>query len=158
MATAAGAEVIASVRNPASRDAIRRLGASKAIDPSDAEANGPYDVVLELVGATNFETSLRSLNPGGRIVIVGAGSGREAMLDFGLLGMKRATVRGSTLRSRALEEKAMASRAVEREVLPIVAAGKITVPIAATYPLGEAAAAYEAFGARGKLGKIVLLT
>jgi NADPH2:quinone reductase len=158
MATAAGAEVIASVRNPASLDAIRRLGASKAIDPSDAEANGPYDVVLELVGATNFETSLRSLNPGGRIVIIGAGSGREAVLDFGLLGMKRATVRGSTLRSRPLEEKAMASRAVEREVLPLVAAGKITVPIAATYPLGEAAAAYEAFGARGKLGKIVLLT
>jgi NADPH2:quinone reductase len=99
MAAAAGAEVIASVRNPGSRDAIRRLGAAKAIDPTAAEADGPYDVVLELVGATNFETNLRSLRSGGRIVIIGAGSGRDAKLDLGLLAAKRATVRSSTLRA-----------------------------------------------------------
>lgn len=65
MAAAAGAEVIASIRNPENRQAVLRLGAAKAIDPSEAEANGPYDVVLELVGATNFESDLRSLNLGG---------------------------------------------------------------------------------------------
>jgi NADPH2:quinone reductase len=158
MAAAAGAEVIASVRNPDNRDAVQRLGATKAIDPSQAEANGPYDVVLELIGAINFDSNLRSLNLGGRIVIVGAGAGREAKVDFGLLGMKRATVRASTLRSRPLEEKAVASRAVEREVLPSVVRGKLTVPVAATYPLAEAAAAYDAFSTPGKLGKIVLVS
>jgi NADPH:quinone reductase len=56
-----------------------------------------------------------------------------------------------------LEEKAIASRAVEREILPLLIAQKITVPIAATYPLAEVIAAYDAFGGRGKLGKIVLL-
>jgi NADPH2:quinone reductase len=109
MAAAAGAQVIASVRNPDNRDAVQRLGATKAIDPSQAETNGPYDVVLELVGAPNFEANLRSLNSGGRIVIAGAGAGREAKIDLGLLGMKRATVRASTLRSRPLEEKAAAT-------------------------------------------------
>jgi NADPH:quinone reductase len=157
IATAAGAEVIASVRNPGNRDAVRSLGAAKAIDPSELEANGPYDVVLELIGATNFETDLRSLNLGGRIVIIGASSGMDAKLDFGLLGMKRATVRGSTLRSRPLEGKADAARAVEREVLPLVTSGRITVPIAATYSFDEATTAYDAFRGRGKLGKIVLL-
>jgi len=156
MAAAAGAEVIASVRSPGSRDAIGRLGAAKAIDPTEAEAGGPYDVVMELVGATNFEANLRSLSSGGRIVIIGAGSGREAKLDLGLLAAKRATVRGSTLRARSMEEKATAARAVEREVVPLVASGKITVPIAATYPLAEAAAAYDAFRRSGKVGKIVL--
>jgi NADPH:quinone reductase-like Zn-dependent oxidoreductase len=43
-------------------------------------------------------------------------------------------------------------------VLPLVRAGRITVPIVATFPLAEAAAAYERFAAGGKLGKIVLTT
>jgi NADPH:quinone reductase-like Zn-dependent oxidoreductase len=58
---------------------------------------------------------------------------------------------------RALEEKAIATRAVEREVLLLVAAGKITVPVAATYSFAEAAVAYDAFSTPGKFGKIVLL-
>jgi len=158
IAAAAGAEVIASARNPGHRSALLGLGAAKAIDPSEEEANGPYDVVLELVGGSNFEADLRSLNPGGRIVLIGVASlVTDARLDLVLLGQKRATVRGTMLRPRPLEGKADAARAVEREVLPFVASGKITVPITATYPLDEAAAAYDAFAGGGKLGKIVLL-
>jgi NADPH:quinone reductase len=100
---------------------------------------------------------LRSLIAGGSIVIIGASSGRETKLDLGLLGMKRATICGSTLRSRPLEGKAVAARAVELEVHPLVASGRITVPIAAAYPLDESAIAYERYQGRGKLGKIVLL-
>jgi NADPH:quinone reductase len=133
------------------------LGATEVIDPSEAETSGPYDVVLELVGATNFESNLRSLNLGGRIIIVGASSGTDVNLNLGLLGGKRATVRGSMLRARPLEGKAIATRAVEREVLPLVASGRITVPIAATYPLDEASTAYDAYSGRGKLGKIILI-
>lgn len=158
IAAAAGAEVIASVRNPDNRELVVGLGAAKAVDPADAEANGPYDVILEIVGGTNFESDLRSLNPWGRIVIIGvSGGGIEAKLDLTMLAFKRATVRGSTLRSRTLEEKATAARAIEREVLPFVASGKITVPIAQTYPLDEAKSAYDEFLGRGKFGKIVLL-
>ncbi len=58
---------------------------------------------------------------------------------------------------RPLEDKADAARAVEREVLPFVASGKITVLIAAAYPLDEAITAYDSFRGKGKLGKIVLL-
>jgi NADPH:quinone reductase len=157
MAAAAGAEVIASVRTPDNRRAVLDLGATKVIDPSEAETNGPYDVVMELVGATNFESDLRSLNLGGRIIIVGASSGTDAKLNLGLLGGKRATIRGSTLRARPLEGKAIAARAAERDVLPFVASGRITMPIAAKYPLEEAATAYDAYSAKGKLGKITLI-
>lgn len=158
IAAAAGAEVIASVRNPDNRDAVVGLGAVKAIDPADAEANGPYDVVLELIGAPNFESDLRSLNVGGRIVVIGGSPEKlDATIDLALLGQKRATISASTLRSRPLEDKANAARAVEREVLPFVASAKTTVPIAATYPIDDAATAYDAFRGRGKLGKIVLL-
>jgi NADPH:quinone reductase-like Zn-dependent oxidoreductase len=158
IAAAAGAEVIASVRNPDNREAVVRLGAAKAIDPSEVEANGPYDVVVELIGGQeSFDADLRSLNPSGRIVIIGVSGGAEVSLNLAQLAFKRATVRGSTLRSRHLEDKANAARGVEREVLPFVARGQITVPIAKTYPLDDATTAYDEFGGRGKLGKIVLL-
>jgi NADPH:quinone reductase-like Zn-dependent oxidoreductase len=70
---------------------------------------------------------------------------------------KRGRIHGSTLRSRPLEEKALAARLVEREVLPQVESGAVTVPVAATFTLDEAEEAYERFTAGGKLGKIVLL-
>jgi NADPH:quinone reductase-like Zn-dependent oxidoreductase len=62
------------------------------------------------------------------------------------------------MRARPLEEKAIASRLVEREVLPLFEDGKLRVPVAETYPLEKAAEAYDRFVAGGKLGKIVLLT
>ena len=69
----------------------------------------------------------------------------------------RGRIHGSTLRVRPLEEKAAAARRVERHVLPLLARGAVTVPIAAEVPLDEPTAAYERFAAGGKLGKIVLV-
>jgi NADPH:quinone reductase-like Zn-dependent oxidoreductase len=45
---------------------------------------------------------------------------------------------------------------MERSVLPLLSAGTVQVPVAATYPLSQAAAAYDRFQGGGKLGKIVL--
>jgi NADPH:quinone reductase len=157
IAAAAGAEVIASVRNADNRERVRQMGAIRAIDPADAEKNGPYDLIMELVGATNFDANLRALDIGGRIVVIGTGSGTEANLDLRALSQKRATVRASTLRARAMEEKAIATRAVERELLPLVREGKIDLVVAASYKLKDADLGYEAFRRSGKVGKIILL-
>jgi NADPH2:quinone reductase len=70
---------------------------------------------------------------------------------------KRARIHGSTLRARPLEQKAAAARLVEKEVLPAFEDGRLTVPVAETFPLDEAERAYDRFAAGGKLGKIVLL-
>jgi NADPH2:quinone reductase len=70
---------------------------------------------------------------------------------------KRGRILASMLRARSLEEKALTARAIERSVLPGFVSGGLRVPVAATYPLAEVAAAYEHFAAGGKLGKIVLV-
>jgi NADPH:quinone reductase-like Zn-dependent oxidoreductase len=70
---------------------------------------------------------------------------------------KRGRIHGSTLRARPLEQKADGARRVEAEVLPLVSSGAVRVPVAATFPLEEAAAAYARFAEGGKLGKVVLL-
>ncbi len=118
---------------------------------------GPFDVILELVGAPNLPEDLNALATGGRIAVIGVSAGAKAELNLLALMGKRARIHGSTLRARPLEEKALAARRLEHEVLPRFDTGALRVPIAATFPLDEALAAYERFAAGGKLGKIVLI-
>jgi NADPH2:quinone reductase len=153
---ATGARVTATVRSEERRPEVEQLGAT-AIPPEGFEETGPYDVILELVGAPNLTGNLKAIAPLGRIQVIGIGAGAKSEIDLRSLMGKRATLRASTMRARPLEEKAIASRALEREVLPLFADGELEVPIAATFPLDEAEQAYESFTAGGKLGKIVLL-
>ena len=155
LARTSGALVTATVRNPEVRAQVAEFGA-EPIDPEGFEAHGPFDVILELVGAPNLPANVQALNTIGRIVVIGIGAGAKAELNLRELMMKRATIRSSTLRPRPLEEKALTARAVERSVLPLVATGAVRVPVAETHPLEQAAEAYDSFAAGGKVGKIVL--
>jgi NADPH:quinone reductase-like Zn-dependent oxidoreductase len=153
---ATGARVSATVRNPKHRDAVASLGAS-VLSPEDFVDEGPFDVILELVGAPNMQNNLRALRTGGRISVIGTGAGGVVNeFPIGLLMARRGRIHGSTLRGRSLEEKALTARAVERHVLPLFSTGALRVPIHQTFSLDQAAAAYDAFAAGGKLGKIVL--
>jgi NADPH:quinone reductase len=154
---AAGARVTATVRNPDARPKVAEFGAH-VIAPEDFGQHGPFDVILELVGAPNIPADVAALELGGRIVVIGIGAGAKAEVNLGALMGKRGTIRASTLRPRPLEEKAACARAMERSVLPFVASGAVKVPVAATYPIDEVEAAYERFTQGGKLGKIVILT
>jgi NADPH:quinone reductase len=155
LAAAAGALVTATVRSPEHHRAVAELGAERVVAPHEPQG-GPFDVILELVGAPNFPANLDALASGGRISVIGIGAGARIELNLSVLMMRRATLLGSMLRSRPLEQKADAARRVEAHVLPAVAAGRVRVPVAATYPLDQAEEAYERFRAGGKLGKIVL--
>jgi NADPH2:quinone reductase len=152
----AGAEVTATVRDESKRSAVEALGAT-AIDPEGFADAGPFDVILELVGAPNLGDNLKALEVLGRIAVIGIAGGAKGEVNLAMMMGKRATIFSSTLRARPLEEKALTARAVEKHVLPLVDAGRIRVPIAETYPLDRVEEAYERFAAGGKLGKIVLV-
>ena len=156
LARAAGATVTATVRAPELRAAVAELGA-EAIAPEGFAAHGPFDVILELVGAPNLAEDLEALATCGRIAVIGVSGGVMAELNLLALMGKRARIHGSTLRARPLEEKAACARRVEAEVLPLVRSGAVRVPVAETFALEHAPAAYERFAAGGKLGKIVLM-
>jgi NADPH:quinone reductase len=153
---AAGASVVASVRSERIRPALAEIGATPA-DPEQAFGLGPYDVVLELVGAPNIGADMEALAIGGRIAVIGVGAGSRAETDYRLLMSRRARIHGSTLRARSLEERALAARLVERHVLPLVADGRVRVPVETTFPLEDCCPAYERFSAGAKLGKVVLV-
>jgi putative PIG3 family NAD(P)H quinone oxidoreductase len=155
LARATGARVTATVRNEDSRAQVQALGASVIVPEGFAE-HGPFDVILELVGAPNMPENLQALATAGRICVIGVSAGATSELNLLALMGKRARIHGSTLRARALEDKAIATRLVEHELLPLFEDGSLRVLIAETFPLEQAAAAYEHFAAGGKLGKVVL--
>ncbi len=155
LAIATGAEVAATVRNSDLRDAVAAFGVT-VVAPEDFVDHGPFDVVLELIGGPNLADDVRSLATGGRVSVIGVGGGSKAEVDLLALMGKRGRIHGSTLRARSLEDKADAARRIERHVLPLLASGRVRVPVAATFALADARAAYERFAAGGKVGKIVL--
>jgi NADPH:quinone reductase-like Zn-dependent oxidoreductase len=156
LAVAAGCDVVATVRKKSLRGAVAALGAT-VVEPEGFGAHGPFDVVLELVGGPNLPEDVKALRTSGRIVVIGVGGGARTELNLLDLMGKRGAIHASTLRARSLEDKAAAARAVERHVLPLLQRGAVTVPVEATFPMADAAAAYERFAAGGKLGKIVLV-
>ncbi len=156
LARAAGADVVATVRHPTQRAQVAEMTGATAVDPEHFTEHGPFDVVLELIGAPNMAANLVALAMGGRIAVIGVGGGSTTELNLLDLMGKRAKIHGSTLRARSLEDKATLARRVEQHVLPLLAAGRLQVPVHASIPMFEAARAYELFAAGGKLGKIVL--
>ena len=157
LAVATGASVIATVRDPGRRKDVEALGAT-VTEPGREADHGPYDVVLELVGAPSLTQVLPCLATGGRVVVIGVGAGAAFELDLFQLMRGRARISGSTLRARSRREKANVAAGVAAHVLPLMRDGRVRVPVCDTFPLSEAEAAYERFGAGAKLGKVVLVT
>ncbi|MHB8294197.1 MAG: zinc-binding dehydrogenase [Acidimicrobiales bacterium] len=157
LAVAASARVVATVRNPDLRPSVAALGAAVTAPDGFTEL-GPFDVVLELVGAPNLAADIDCLATGGRIVVIGVGGGHKAEVSLVALMSRRAEIRGSTLRARSLEDKAQAARRMEAHVLPLMAAGRVRPLVHETFSLEEAPRAYESFARGGKLGKVVLVT
>lgn len=156
LGVATGASVTATVRNHDMWDRVAELGAN-VVDPEGFGGHGPFDVILELIGAPNIADDVKALAIGGRISVIGVGAGAKAELNLLGLMSVRGRIHGSTLRARPLEEKALAAQRVIDSVLPLLRAGRLTVPVSATFPMHEADRAYERFGEGAKFGKIVLV-
>ena len=157
-----GARVLAVVRSDRGAELVRSLGAESVRDETFAEEvraatdGRGADVVLELVGAPHFPGNLEVLAPRGRIVVVGIGAGADATVPLGALMVKRASMRGTVLRSRPVEEKAAAVEAFARDCVPGLAAGRMRAVVDAVYPLDAATEAFDRLEGSGKAGKILL--
>ncbi|MHB8378698.1 MAG: zinc-binding dehydrogenase [Acidimicrobiales bacterium] len=152
-----GAEVVAVTRNDEHHGALRALGADETITLDEVGSLEPVDVVLELLGAANLGPAQRVLRPRARVVVIGVGAGARVEIDLLSMMRTRFTLTGSTLRSRSRDEKSAVATRLRQVVLPLWNDHTVSVPIAKTFDLRDAVAAYDYFGQRGKFGKVVLL-
>jgi NADPH:quinone reductase-like Zn-dependent oxidoreductase len=156
---AAGARVVASVRSAGAGDALAADGA-KVVTPDQVAGQvaelGGADVVLELVGAPNLADDLAVAAVKGRIVIVGTPAGADTAVSLRALMTKRASLHGTMLRARPMEEKAVAVRAFRASVVPLLAAGAVVPRIDRVFPAADVTAAFDYLVKPGKSGKILL--
>jgi NADPH2:quinone reductase len=89
-------------------------------------------------------------------VIGVSGGGSRVEVDLLTIMRVRATLSGSTLRSRSREEKAEVVGLVNQSLVPLWTTEELKVPVAKTFPLANAEEAYEFFSRPGKFGKIIL--
>jgi NADPH2:quinone reductase len=164
LAKAWGATVLVTA-STAKVDACRALGADIAIDYTTTdyvpavleytEGRG-VDVILDVIGGDYLERNVRVIATGGRIVQVGVMGGGKVTFNLGLLMPKRASIIGTVLRARPLEEKIAATLRFERQVLPGFDAGRFAPVLDRRYPLDAIADAHRHMETNTNVGKIVL--
>ena len=166
LVTALGARAIGTTRTASKLDAARELGLDGGVvvsDPTDRQTSaqlaelGPIDVVLDLVGGDYVALDCHVAAPQARIMVVGLLAGASTDLPMGQLLRKRLTVRGTVLRARPPHEKAAVARAFEREVVPLLADGRIAPVSAETFDLSEAQDAYDRLATNEVVGKVTLV-
>ncbi len=168
IARAAGAAVIGTSRTPDKLDRARALGLDHGIlvgkdEPRFAEevrrltGKKGVPLVLDFVGGPYLAENLASLAPGGRVVVIGVMGGPKAEVDLGTQMRLRAAVVGTVLRPRPLEEKVAATQAFARDVLPLVAAGKVKPVMDAALPMAQVREAHARMERNETFGKLVLV-
>jgi putative PIG3 family NAD(P)H quinone oxidoreductase len=159
LAVATGASVLANARSATAVDRLAELGAEPVTNDNvvdRAKELGGVDVVLELVGAPNVPLDIEVLRMQGRIMIVGTGAGTDADLSLRGLMSKRASIRGTMLRARPLEQKAVAVQAFAHSVVPLLADGRLQPIVDRVFPIERAVEAFDYLAAPGKFGKVLL--
>ncbi len=167
LAHAAGAIVYGTSRTAGKLEQIKALGLDESIVVEETPGqfvervrdltNGAgVQVILDLVGGDYFPANLEALATGGRIICVGLTAGRKAEIDLGLVLRKRATIIGTVLRARSIEEKAEATRRFAAHVLPLVSRGLVRPCIDRVYPAAEVREAHQYLESNRSVGKVVL--
>ena len=114
------------------------------------------DVILDMVGGDYVAKNLKLLRPDGRLVFINALKGGRADFNAQDLMARRLTLTGSTLRGRDRAFKAALAAEVERNLWPLVGAGKFRPHVFAVFPLSAAAEAHRLLESSRHIGKIVL--
>ncbi len=164
IARALGARPFGTARTEDKIDRAKKLGLEGGVIPKDgrfadavtAMMGGGADVIIELAGGDYVTEDLACIESGGRIVVVGLVAGASAQLPLGALMHKRATIIGTVLRARPIEEKIRAAQMLEHELGPLFEDKKLVPVIEKVLPLERAREGHESMQKNETFGKIVL--
>ncbi|MEI6199110.1 MAG: NAD(P)H-quinone oxidoreductase [Actinomycetota bacterium] len=146
-------------------EACRALGADVVVDygtqdfvaeVGTATGGAGVDVILDVIGGDYVERNIASLAVKGHIIQVGVMAGKPVPLNIGLLLGKRASITGTVLRARPLEEKIAISQLFASEMLPLFSTGQLKPVIDSVYAFADIAQGHEYMASNGNVGKIVI--
>jgi NADPH:quinone reductase-like Zn-dependent oxidoreductase len=144
LGSAAGVRMWVTSRSQDKRDAALKLGAEQAFE-SGARLPERVDAVMEMVGKATWSHSIRSLKPGGTLVVSGATSGEAPPAELTRVFFLQLSVVGSTMGTRD-ELQRLIRFCLERDIRP---------PISGRFALADAREGFQAMLVGDVLGKIV---
>jgi putative PIG3 family NAD(P)H quinone oxidoreductase len=145
--------------------ACKELGADVVVDYGSQDfvvevqkaTNGKgVDVVLDVIGGDYVERNIASLAVKGHIIQVGVMAGKPMPFNVGLLLGKRASITGTVLRARPLDEKIAITQRFASEMLPLFDTGALKPVIDSSYSIADVAKGHEFMATNGNVGKIVI--
>lgn len=156
LAKVLGAQVIAVTSTQRKEEYVKKLGADYVVNYK----NNPewskevwkisnklgVDVVIESVGASTWEQSLRSLKKGGKLVTAGATTGFSGKTNIGLIFWKQLEILGST----------MSNRQEFHEVQQLILQGKLASTIDCEFHLNDIQQAHTYLESGDHLGKVLI--
>lgn len=164
LASAMGCQVFGTARNAWKLERVRACGVDVAIDVGredfvevirDHTRGAGVNAIVDLVGGDYLGANLRALAQQGRIALVGLVAGASAPLDMRMVLNKRATLIGTVMRARSLEEKIDVARSFQNAWSDQL--GRAIKPVIdKVFPMGEAAEAHRIIEANENFGKLVL--
>jgi putative PIG3 family NAD(P)H quinone oxidoreductase len=160
----AGGTTIGTSRTPEKLERAMGHGLDTAIVLDDAwpervrAATGGrgVDLVLDFIGAPILEANIGLLVTGGRIVHIGTLGGNKGTFALGPLMAKRASMIGTVLRSRPLDERIALARVFATRLSPLFARGALRPEIDRVVPLERVAEAHQAMEDNANFGKILI--
>ncbi|MEV4248079.1 NAD(P)H-quinone oxidoreductase [Streptosporangium canum] len=160
LAKAFGSHVVVTAGSAEKIARCVELGADEGVNyrEEDFAERVRADVILDIVGGRYLPGNVKALKTGGRLVVIGMQGGSKGELNLGALLVKRASVHGTTLRSRPVDEKGVIVRGVVENVWPLVEAGAIRPVIHARVPMSDAAEAHKILESGDHVGKILLVS
>jgi NADPH:quinone reductase-like Zn-dependent oxidoreductase len=144
---AAGIRVWVTSRSAEKREQALALGAERAFETGERLPER-VDAVMETVGQATWQHSIRSLKPGGKLVVSGATSGDAPPAELTRVFFLQLSVIGSTMGTRD-ELQRLIRFCLERDIRPAVHA---------TMPLADAREGFQAMRDGDHVGKIVFTT
>ena len=166
LAAAQGCRIFGTAGSQEKLDAATELGLDVGINYKEEDfaavieeqtGGQGVDVILDVIGGPYWHQNMKSIALKGRMIIVGSmgGAAVEGMVTSAL-SQKRASVRGTLLRGRPLEEKATLIQAFNHRVMPLFADETIRPIIDRVFPLDQTGAAHAYMESNANFGKIVL--
>jgi NADPH2:quinone reductase len=163
LATVLGGRVTAVASTHDKLDAARAYGAAHAISHRDADLRTalkdalPHgaDVVVDPVGGDLAEPALRALHHGGRFVTVGYAAGSIPRIPLNLVLLKGITIAGFEF-GAFMTHHADEMQRNEAELLALLAEGRATPHVGATFALDDVVSALELVGTGRAVGKVVI--
>ena len=115
------------------------------------------NAILDVIGAPYWEQNSKSIGMKGTMIVVGSMGGNTLEnMNIGFGAGRRAGVRGTTLRARPFEEKAILVQEFNERVVPLFGRGIVKAVVDKVFPFDQISAAHEYMEGNNNFGKIVL--